>query len=102
VAGDRATGDLVVAVVTRLRPGVFGDAFFRGWRDSYDRAVCAPAGGVSGNAEADIGGRNVFIGSCAGEGHTYHAWLPARRVVISAYAVGGRRLGERLMAEVAE
>ena len=102
VAGDRATGDLVVVAVTRLKPGVFGDAFFRGWRDSYDEAVCASSGGVSGNAEAELAGRPVHIGTCAENGRTYHAWLGRRRVVVSAFSVGDERLGEQVMVALRE
>lgn len=52
LAVDPVTGDLVVAAVVRLKDGVFTDEFFRDWRSSYDKAGCAPAGGVGGNAQA--------------------------------------------------
>jgi hypothetical protein len=97
---DGGATDLVVVSLVRLRPGAFSDAFFRDWRDGHDEAVCEPAGGVSGHGEATLGGRNVWIGSCVNGGNTYHAWLPDRRIVVSAYAVGDERLGEQLMAGI--
>lgn len=93
VGGD----DLASGVVAKLRPGVFGDALFRDWRDTYNEGACAQAGGVTGNAEADIGGRTVYIGTCAGGVRVYHAWLPARGVIVSLFSFGEGRFGERLM-----
>lgn len=94
-------GELSVAAVVALRPGVFGDDFWRDWRDSYDEGACAQAGGVVGRAEAQIAGRTVYIGSCGGGARTYHAYLPQRDVVVSVTAVGeDTRLGERLMEEL--
>ena len=84
-------GDYVVVTVARLRPGTFGDLFFRGWRDTFDAAVCEQAGGVDGHAEADIGGHHTFIGTCAGGVHTYHVHLPARDVIVSMQGVGESR-----------
>ncbi len=90
--------DLASGVVAHLRPGVWSDAFFRDWRDSYNEGACAQSGGVAGNAEAKIGDRTVFIGTCAGGLRTYHAWIEDRGVVVSAFSLGERRLGEQLMA----
>jgi hypothetical protein len=90
--------DLASGVVAHLRPGVFSDAFFRDWRDSYDRGACAQAGGVTGHAEAQLGGRTVYITSCAGGLRTYHAAIPDRDLVVSLFSVGERRFGEQLMA----
>ena len=39
--------DLAVVSVVRLRPGVFSDTFWSGWRSAYDEAACEPAGGVA-------------------------------------------------------
>ena len=100
LAVDPATGDLVVAAVVQLKPAVFSDEFFRGWRSSYDKAACAPAGGVGGNAEAQIGGRTVFIGTCNGGARTYHTWLDKAGVVISATSVGAKRFGEQLVGNL--
>jgi hypothetical protein len=89
--------DLVSGVVAELTPGIFSDAFFRDWRDTYDAGACSQAGGVGGNAETQIGDRTVYIGSCAGGLRTYHVWLPERNAIVSAFSLGDRRLGEALM-----
>jgi hypothetical protein len=94
---DPATESFAVASVVRLRPGVFDDEFFRDWRDSFDEGVCAQAGGVSGNAEAELDGRTVYIGTCAGGVHTYHVHLEGQDVLVSVNSVGESRLGEELM-----
>ena len=91
------SGDLASGVVARLRPGVFSDAFFRDWRDSYNTGACAQAGGVVGNAEAELGGRTVYIASCAGGLLVYHVYLPGRNVLVSMFSLGERRFGEQLM-----
>jgi hypothetical protein len=90
-------GDLASGVVARLRPGVYTDALFRDWRDTYNAGACGQAGGVAGNAQADMGGRTVYIATCAGDLRVYHAYLPERGVIVSLLSVGGRRFGEQLM-----
>ena len=95
-ASDTLT-DYAVATVVRLRPGVFDDAWFRDWRDSFDQGVCGQAGGVSGHAEATIDGRPVFIGTCAGDVHTWHVYLPRQDVVVSTQGIGDGRFGERII-----
>jgi hypothetical protein len=95
-ASDTLT-DYAVATVVRLRPGVFDDAWFRDWRDSFDEGVCGQAGGVSGHAEATIDGRPVFIGTCAGDVHTWHVYLPRQDVVVSTQGIGDGRFGERII-----
>ena len=97
LAVDPASGEFAYAVVVALRPGVMTDELFRDWRDSYDEGACSQAGGVVGRAEAHIGGRTVHIGSCAGGVRTYHVWLREPALLVSASAVGERRLGERLV-----
>lgn len=97
LAVDPASGEFVYAVVVALRPGAMTDERFRDWRDSYDEGACSQAGGVVGRAEAEIAGRTVHIGSCAGGVRTYHVWLREPGLVVSASAVGERRLGERLV-----
>jgi len=89
--------DYAVATVVRLRPGVFDDAWFRDWRDSFDEGVCGQAGGVSGHAEATMDGRPVFIGTCAGDVHTWHVYLPREDVVVSTQGIGNGRFGERII-----
>jgi hypothetical protein len=97
VAVDAGNGNLVYALVVRLRPGAFGDEAFRQWRDSYDQGACA-AGGVAGNAEATLGGRRMFITSCVTGLRTYHVWLKEQGIVISASSIGADRFGEKLIA----
>ena len=89
--------DYVVVTVARIKPGLFGDLFFRGWRDTFDAAVCEQAGGVDGHAEAQIGGRQTFIGTCAGGVHTYHVYLPDHDVIVSLQGAGDGRFGERVV-----
>ena len=101
LATDTA-GDYVVVTVARLRQGTFGDLFFRGWRDTFDTAVCEQAGGVDGHAEADIGAHHTFIGTCSGGVHTYHVHLPARDVIVSMQGVGERRYAELVVAGLTE
>jgi hypothetical protein len=91
-----------VVTVTRLREGVFSDAFHRDWRDSFDAAVCDQAGGVIGNAEAEIDGHRTFIGTCAGGVRTYHVVLADTDTLISMQALGAGRLGERIVEELPE
>jgi hypothetical protein len=95
--GTDTVGDYVVVTVARVKPGLFGDLFYRGWRDTFDAAVCEQAGGVDGHAEAEIAGRQTFIGTCAGGVHTYHVHLPDRDVIVSMQAVGDGRFGERVV-----
>lgn len=97
IAVDTTSGQFVYAVVVRLQPGAVTDAVFRDWRDSYDEGACSQAAGVVGNAEVQIAGRTVYIGSCTGGVLTYHVWLVDQGILISASAVGDRRLGELLM-----
>ena len=100
IAADPATSSFAVASVVHLKPGVFNEEFFRDWRDSFDQGVCEQAGGVSGNAEAEIEGRTVYIGTCAGGVHTYHVYLEGRDAIVSVNSVGDARLGEELMKDL--
>jgi hypothetical protein len=97
IAVDAAGGEFVYAIVVRLNPGAMDANVFRDWRDSYDEGACSQADGVAGHAETEIGGRTVYIGTCVGGLRTYHVWLEEQEVLISASAVGERRLGERLV-----
>ena len=94
------TDDLTSGVVARLRPGVYSDEMFRDWRDSYNDGVCAQAAGVGGNAEAELGGRTVYIATCNGGVRVYHAYLPERGVIVSMLSLGEQRLGEQLMGNL--
>lgn len=97
IAVDTTTGEFVYAVVVRLKPEGMNDRVFRDWRDSYDEGACSLADGITGHAEAEIGGRAVYIGTCVGGVRTYHVWLAEPGILISASAVGDRRLGEMLV-----
>jgi hypothetical protein len=92
--------DLVSGVVARLVPGRYSEAFFRDWRDTYDAGACAQSGGVAGNAQTTLGGRTVYIGTCAGGLRTYHAWVPSRGAIVSLFSVGDARLGEQAMSGI--
>jgi len=97
VAVDTASGNLVYAWVVRLRADKFNDEIYRQWRDSYDEGACSGAGGVTGNAEATIDARTVFITTCAQSLRAYHAWLKDQGILISASAIGDGKFGELLM-----
>ena len=101
VAASSASEELAIVNVVRLRDPSVGEDWFRSWRDTYDTAACGPAGGVVGHAQSTIGGRSVFIGSCAGGALTYHVRLVPRGLVVSVTAVGSRKLGEKLIAGIA-
>ena len=93
-------GDLASGVIANLRPGLFSDSLFRDWRDTYNVGACDQAGGLEGNAQADLGGRTVYIATCKGGLHVYHAYLPERGVIVSLFSLGDRRFGERLISDL--
>jgi hypothetical protein len=99
-ASQAGSSDVVVVSVVRARANSIADTWFRGYRDSYDAAACASAGGVSGHAQATMQGRTVFIGSCAGGALTYHVQLAGEPVIVSVTSVGPRRLGEKFMESI--
>jgi hypothetical protein len=98
LAIDPGSGDFVLSLVVRLKPGTVDEAGFRNWRDSYDAGACSNA--VSGHAEAAIAGRTVYVGTCANGLHTYHLWIADRNLLVSASSGGARGLGEALFAEL--
>ena len=98
VAVDLGNGNLVYAVVVRVKPAAFGEEIYRQWRDSYDEGACTASGGVVGHAEAEIGGRKTYVTSCVEGMHTYHLWLQDQDVLISASSIGDGRFGEQLLA----
>jgi hypothetical protein len=102
--GSSATpDDLAIVSVVRVRPGVFGDAWFRSWRSTYDVGACEIAGGVEpGGAVSEIGRHETHIGSCTGGVHTYHVHLPSPDRVVSITAAGEGRFGERVVAGLTE
>jgi hypothetical protein len=96
VSGD----DWASGLIAQLRPGAYSDAMFRDWRDTYNLGACEPAGGLAGNAVAELGGRTVHIASCVEGLLVYHVYLPERNVVVSLFSAGEARFGEQLMAGV--
>ena len=96
VTGQQPVADYAIASILALRDPKADDNWFRSYRDSYDESACAQAGGVSRHAEAPIGGRTVFIGSCAGGAFTYHLRLDGEGLVVSITGVGPGRLGEKV------
>ena len=95
-------GDLAVAIVAQLLPGLYDDAFYASYRDSFDAAACRAAGGVEGTAQSDIAGRAVFIGTCSAGANTYHVYLKGHDAIISVTSVGSLRLGEQVIAGLRE
>jgi len=80
---DTHSNDLAIATVVRPKPGIFSDAYYRSWRDTFDAGACSQAGGlagsvaggVAGTSETTIGGHDTFIARCAGGLLTYHVHL---------------------------
>ena len=99
--GASGRDDLAVATVVQLRPGVFGDAFFTGWRAAYDVAACAQAGGVASHDRRTIGAHPVDATLCTGGAQTYHVHLDGD-VLVSITAAGDRRFGELVLAGLRE
>jgi hypothetical protein len=97
IAADPSTGDVAVASVVRLKPGIYSDAYFRSWRETFDTGACSQASGVARSAEAVIAGHRTFIGHCAGGLLTYHVYLPATASIVSIWSLGERRLGELIV-----
>jgi hypothetical protein len=95
--GASGGDDLAISTVIRLRPGVFNDVFYGGWRASYDEAACAPAGGVASHDQQRIGGHDVEVTVCAEGARTYHTHLDGD-VVVSIISVGDREFGALVMA----
>jgi hypothetical protein len=99
--GSSSNEDLVIANVIRLRPNVFNDTFFEGWRTTYDAAACEPAGGVKGTAETKIGERQVFVGACVNGGSTYHARY-GEDVIVSLTSTGSGGFGKIVMEHLGQ
>jgi hypothetical protein len=100
VALDATTGNLVTVHVVRLREGAFDDAIYRQWRDTFDAGACAAADGVNARAEMTIDARTVFVTSCVAGLRTYHVWIEAEDLLISASSIGSGRFGEQLVHEL--
>jgi hypothetical protein len=100
-SSSSTTDDLAIVNVVRLNEGIFDDDFFRDWRDSYNEAACEPAGGVVGNAEAQLGGRQVFITTCTNGGAAYHTHY-SDQILVAITSVGPSRLGEKIISNLAK
>ncbi len=97
---DPASSDFVVISVIALRPGVFDQAYFRSWRDSFDEGACSQSDRLAGHAQAVMGGRTVFIGRCNGGVTTYHVWLASHNAIVSISELLDTRLGEQIVARL--
>lgn len=95
LAIDPGTADFVLADVVRLRANAMSDAVFQAWRDTFDKGVCLDSG-VIGRAQARIGGRTVFVGTCGNGFRTYHTWIQDKNLLVTASAGGKRELGRLL------
>ena len=95
LAIDTTTSDWAYVSVVHLRVGVFSDAYFKSWRETYDSGACSQAGGVAqSSAEAEIAGHKTFIGHCVGGVLTYHVHLAPGDVIVSISALGDQRFGQ--------
>ena len=102
VAPGASTGDdFAASTVVQLRPGIFDDDFYGRWRDAYDQAACAQAGGVASDSRVPIGPNTVEETLCAGGARTYHTHL-AGDILVSITAVGDRGYGNLVMAGLRE
>jgi len=90
-----------IASVSRIRPGIFGDAFYRDWRDTFDEAVCEQAGGVDvGHSEVEIDGRLAFRSACVGGVVIYHLHLDDPDTIISLQGAGPVDLGAMVLDDL--
>jgi hypothetical protein len=77
-----------------------GDAWFRGWRETYDQAACAQANGVSGHAQFSVGALMVFVSTCRNGALTYHVRVGDGAIVLSITSVGPADLGRRIVEKL--
>ena len=90
-----------VATVSRIRPGVFDDAFYRDWRDTFDEAVCEQAGGVDvGHGEVEIDGRLAFRSACVGGVVVYHLHLDDPDTLLSLQGAGPVDVGALVLDDL--
>lgn len=91
-------GQFAYIAVIRLKPLVFGNAFFLSWRQSYDEGACSQSNGLKSTGTTTIAGRQVFTGVCAGGAETYHVHLAGPDRLISITSVGTSHYGALLLA----
>lgn len=100
VVVDPATSETAIVAVAGAHPGQLDDAAYRGYRDTFDPAACERAGGVLGNAEAELGERAVQITTCADGVVIYHLRLADPDRVVSVTSVGDGALGRRIVESI--
>ena len=90
--------NFAIVNVVRIRdPGSVDDSWFRAWRDSYDLAACAQAGGVARHAQTIVNGRDVFSAGCTNGAFTYHVLIGDAGFVLSVTSVGPNDLGRTIV-----
>jgi hypothetical protein len=89
--------DFAIVNAVRLRDPSLGPDWFQSWRETYDEAACAPAGGVVRRAETVVRGLTVFVGSCSAGAFTYHVRLVNGSTVVSMTSVGPAGIGQRVV-----
>lgn len=97
VVVDPATSETAIIAIAGARPGQLDDAAYRGYRDTFAPAACERAGGVLGNAEAELGDHTVQITSCVDGVVIYHVRLADPEAVVSVTSVGDGALGRRII-----
>ncbi len=87
--------------VARLRdPATATADWFRNWRDTYDTAACAQAGGVVRHAQTQVSGLTAFVGSCANGVFTYHVLVAGGAIVVSITSLGPDDLGRKIVQKL--
>lgn len=89
--------DFAIVNVVHLRGPQTDENWFRSWRDTYDAAACAQAGGVVRRSETAVRDLTIYVGSCAGGAFTYHAVLNEGNVILSMTSVGPARIGQAVV-----
>jgi hypothetical protein len=93
------SGEFAYVSLVRLRQPL-GTEAYRDYRESFDQAACSQAGGRTGTATGNFGGRSFEIGRCAGGLLTYHLALDDP-IIVSISSLGERRLGEKIAGSLA-
>jgi hypothetical protein len=94
LAIDPVTGDFAYVSVIRLRPGVFSDAYFESWRQTFDGGACSQAGGVAKSGSGVVIGTHLtFVDQCVGGILTHHVHLPGD-IIVSISSLGDGHFGQ--------